>query len=67
MASVNHTSDIQGVRQETYHRHLGLTIFVGEDLIEWVFRVESYFIINRLTKNENMTTTIICMKGIALN
>lgn len=43
-----------------------MPIFEGTDPDGWVFRVERYFSINRLSEEEKVEVTAVCFDGEAL-
>lgn len=53
-----------GIRADSWIRKLNMPIFEGDDLL--VFRVERYFFVHQLTKEEKLATTAIYLEGKAL-
>ena len=48
-------------------RRLEMPIFNGENLDDWIFRVERYFSINRLTEEEKIVAVGVSVNGDALS
>lgn len=47
-------------------RKLKMPIFEGEDGHWWIYRVERYITVNRLTKKERLKAVSLCLEGKAL-
>lgn len=43
-----------------------MSVFDGTDPDGWIFKVERYFIINRLTEKEKWDAAAMCLDGDAL-
>lgn len=48
-------------------RRIELLVFLGEDIIGWLFRVEQYFTINRTPEEKKVGEVVICLEGKAIN
>ncbi|XP_028548515.1 uncharacterized protein LOC114579020 [Dendrobium catenatum] len=44
-----------------------MPIFEGEYMYEWIFKVERYFAVNGLTREEKLTAAYLCLEGKALS
>ncbi|KAF7814687.1 Retrotransposable element Tf2 [Senna tora] len=49
------------------HRKLELPIFEGDEAIGWLFKVERYFSLNKMSDDEKLEAVAVCMEGKALN
>ena len=52
--------------REVLPRKLELLVFVGDDPEGWLFRVERYFEINRLTPTKKLCAVVVCLEGETL-
>lgn len=55
-----------GWRGESLLRRLDMPVFNGTEPDGQIFRVERYFGINRMSKEERMEAAVVCMDGEAL-
>ena len=47
-------------------RKLKMPIFEGDDLDEWLYRVEHYFMENNIFGEERLGTAAVCLEGMVL-
>lgn len=55
-----------GGRTKSHVWGLDMSVFDGTDPDGWIFKVERYFIINRLTEKEKWDAAAMCLDGDAL-
>ncbi|KAF7815055.1 Retrotransposable element Tf2 [Senna tora] len=49
------------------YRKLELPIFDGDEAIGWLFKVERYFTLNKMSDDEKLEAVAVCLEGKALN
>ncbi|EXB66634.1 hypothetical protein L484_024931 [Morus notabilis] len=54
------------IRGDLGLRRLEMPLFEGDNPEGWLFRVERYFSVNRLTEEDKLSAAAICFKGDAL-
>lgn len=55
------------VRRDVPFRRLDLPVYEGEGTINWIFKADRYFEVNRLIEREKLVAVGVCMEGEALS